>query len=444
MGSLFRQEGASLRVEILGNPAVREFIDAHASVLDSSFEKTPMSEEMRRRLHRSDFVFSGLKTFHELNEAFPSLVDENGDRKPFERFLNDVLKIDRTYNANYLRAEYNFVAASADMAARWEEFAQDGERYNLQYRTQRDGRVREEHAALDGVTLPPSDPFWTDFYPPNGWNCRCTVVQVRKSKYPATDHDEAVLRGEEALKKDSKGMFRFNPGQQGKTVPDYNPYTISRCRNCDIAKGKGTLARKTPPASELCAVCKYLHNCENIDSGCTQDEIFGKRLLISNSADMSELEANLRGARSLLSSFPEMRIKIREHVMEELVKNPEYLINDLIGDRKGIGSESGVRSGFQKAIRQHCKVVILDLDMHPDKFKTLRTTKLARAIQGRYQDFVNGIIKECYVVFDNQAVCVDSSVVFIDPHLSDKQNRYSNTERIENILKKIRGNRSNL
>lgn len=262
MGSLFRQEGASLRVEILGDPAVREFIDAHASVLDSSFEKTPMSEEMRRRLHRSDFVFSGMKTFHELNEAFPSLVDENGDRKPFERFLNDVLKIDRTYNANYLRAEYNFVAASADMAARWEEFAQDGDRYNLQYRTQRDGRVREEHAALDGVTLPPSDPFWTDFYPPNGWNCRCTVVQVRKSKYPATDHDEAVLRGEEALKKDSKGMFRFNPGQQGKTVPDYNPYTISKCRNCDIAKGKGTMARKTPPASELCNACKYLHECK--------------------------------------------------------------------------------------------------------------------------------------------------------------------------------------
>ena len=125
-------------------------------------------------------MFSGMKAFHELNEAFPSLLDENGRRKPFERFLNDVRAIDSTYNANYLRAEYNFVAASAEMAARWEGFVEDGDRYNLQYRATKDGRTRPEHAALDGVTLPVSDPMWAEITPPNGWNCRCLLVQVLK------------------------------------------------------------------------------------------------------------------------------------------------------------------------------------------------------------------------------------------------------------------------
>ncbi len=217
-----------------------------------------MSEAMRKRLHRSDFIFSGIKTFHELNEAFPSLVDENGERKSFERFLNDVRSIDQTYNANYLRAEYNFVTASAEMAARWEGFMQDGDRYNLQYRTQKDDKVRPEHAALDGVTLPPSDPFWSEFYPPNGWNCRCTVVQVRKSKYPATSHAEAMRLGDEALQRDSKGIFRFNPGIEQKTVPDYNPYTIRRCRDCDIAKGERKLARSFIDENELCQACAFI------------------------------------------------------------------------------------------------------------------------------------------------------------------------------------------
>ncbi len=103
-----------------------------------------------------------MKAFHELNEAFPSLLDESGRRKPFERFLNDVRAIDSAYNANYLRAEYNFVAASAEMAARWEGFVEDGDRYNLQYRATKDGRTRPEHAALDGVTLPVSDPMWAE------------------------------------------------------------------------------------------------------------------------------------------------------------------------------------------------------------------------------------------------------------------------------------------
>ena len=224
-----------------------------------------MSHTMRQQLSRSNYVFSGLKTFHELNEAFPSLLDENGNRKTFERFLKDVQKIHETYNRNYLRAEYNFVHASARMAARWEEFARDGDDYLLQYRTAGDGKVRPEHAALNGVTLPTSDTFWDEYYPPNGWNCRCTAVQVRKGKYPETPREQAIERGKEALAGDKKGMFRFNPGKQRKAVPDYNPYTTSRCRDCDIAKGKdranegkGKLAKEFIPDNELCAACRLI------------------------------------------------------------------------------------------------------------------------------------------------------------------------------------------
>lgn len=261
MKALYKTEGAQFSVEIMASPKVRRFIDEHAALLDSSFDKVDMSERMRRRLHRSDFIFSGLKTFHELNEAFPSLLDEDGRRKPFERFLNDVRKIDSTYNRNYLRAEYNFVAGSAEMAAKWEGFMKDGDRYNLQYRTQKDDKVRPEHAALDGVTLPPSDSFWEEFYPPNGWNCRCNVVQVRKSKYPATPHAEAMRLGDEALQRDSKGIFRFNPGLEQKSVPDYNPYTIRRCRDCDIAKGKNVRKLAFVPDNELCQACVIFHKC---------------------------------------------------------------------------------------------------------------------------------------------------------------------------------------
>lgn len=142
------------------------------------------------------------------------------------------------------------------MAAKWESFTKDGDRYNLQYRTAGDKKVRPTHAALDRVTLPITDNFWRDFFPPNGWNCRCTVMQVRKNKYPVTPHDEAMKRGEEALQNDKRGIFRFNPGIERKTVPDYNPYTIRRCRDCDIAKGKLDLA--FIPENELCQACRLI------------------------------------------------------------------------------------------------------------------------------------------------------------------------------------------
>ena len=269
MKTLYKEQGSQFRIELLETPKMQEFIETHADALNSGFQQVKMSDAMRQRLQRSNYIFSGMKTFHELNEAFPSLIDENGNRKPFEQFLNDVQKIDRTYNQNYLRAEYNFCQASADMAAKWEGFMQDGDRYNLQYRTQRDKKVRPEHAALDRVTLPMSDPFWQEYYPPNGWNCRCTVVQVRKSKYPETPHDEAMALGEEATGKDTKGIFHFNPGIEQKTFPDYNPYTIRRCRDCDIAKGNGSdsplsLSRPFVPENELCAACKLIRECYSV------------------------------------------------------------------------------------------------------------------------------------------------------------------------------------
>lgn len=257
MKALFRQRGAQLDIDILASDEAQGFINAHAGILDSGFRQVRMTDKMRERLTRSDYIFSGIKAFHELNEAFPSLLDENGGRKPFERFLNDVRKIDETYNANYLHAEYNFVRASATMAAKWEQYSEDGDRYLLQYRTAHDDKVRPEHAALDRITLPMSDAFWESYYPPNGWNCRCTVVQVRRGKYQETPHGEAMTRGEEVLNGEKLSVFRFNSGKQGKAMPDYNPYTIKRCNDCDVAKGGGVKLNFVPE-NELCASCKLI------------------------------------------------------------------------------------------------------------------------------------------------------------------------------------------
>lgn len=400
MKVLFNQKGNSFSIDIMADKNVQSLIEAHATVLDRNLQRVEMSDIMRQRLQRSNYIFSGIKTFHELNEAFPSLLDENGNRKPFERFLNDVQKINDTYNANYLRAEYNFVQSSAQMAAKWEQFAEDGDRYNLQYRTAGDSKVRPAHAALNGVTLPPSDPFWQTYYPPNGWNCRCNVVQVRKSKYPVTPHDEAMKRGEEALQDDTKGIFHFNPGIQQKTIPDYNPYTIRRCRDCDIAKGKLNLG--FVPENELCAACKLVHKCQDL-KGCVPDEIYGNRLLISKQADQSEIVPNTRAARALVSSFPDMTMQIRKDVVGFQVKNPEYLINGMIADRKGIESPKGIQSGFKKAIKQGCQAVVIDLDMHMRDGK-LPISELAKYLNWRSPDFENEVVKECYVIYHDKAI----------------------------------------
>lgn len=199
--------------------------DAYNSAIATSSVPPVMDSYLRNDL----LHFSGFKTHAELQEVAHMLLTSEGNIKPFEQFARDVTKIHTDYNVNYLNAEYNFAISSSQMAAKWVELEADGDRYNLQYRTADDARVRETHLPLHNVTLPPSDPFWDKYYPPNGWGCRCTIVQVRKAKYETSDPEKASADGLASTRQMSNGIdkgaiFRFNPGKLRKVMPPKHPY----------------------------------------------------------------------------------------------------------------------------------------------------------------------------------------------------------------------------
>lgn len=203
---------------------VRETYRIIREAMDAGVADNVIPAAMARKLDNSAFLFSGFKTAQELKEASLLLREKDGTVKGFSRFLSDIRRIDANYNVRYLEAEYNFAVSSAQMAASWAEVSQDGDRYDLQYRTAGDDHVREEHRALNGVTLPPSNDFWRYYYPPNGWNCRCTAVQVLKGKYPTSDDKQAIQAGDRMTDTPKKRIFRFNPGIDGQLFPPKHPY----------------------------------------------------------------------------------------------------------------------------------------------------------------------------------------------------------------------------
>lgn len=213
--------------EMLKEKQAREVIAETFRILSSGASSAipeEMPEEIVTALEENAFTFSGLKTYHSLNDVGLSLTDDKGGIKPFETFRKDVEKIDAKYNRNYLYAEYNQAVASSQIAAKWHDYEQDGDRYDLQYRTADDEHVRAEHQLLHNTTLPPSDPFWSMYTPPNGWNCRCTIVQVRKGKYRSSDSAKAIEIGEQITAEPKQKIFRFNPGKELKLYPDKHPY----------------------------------------------------------------------------------------------------------------------------------------------------------------------------------------------------------------------------
>ena len=78
-----------------------------------------------------------------------------------------------------LRRIYDTNMRGSRAAALWARF-QDGkaERPYLRYSAVMDRRTRPEHRAWHGTILPVDHPWWESHFPPNGWNCRCTVISL--------------------------------------------------------------------------------------------------------------------------------------------------------------------------------------------------------------------------------------------------------------------------
>lgn len=230
-------------------PEFMKVIDSSAEVFREAVSSSigyKISDDLKAHLEKDIYIFSGFKTYAQLKEIALMLRDDQGNLISYSEFEKKVLDINENYNVNYLRTEYNLAISSALMAARWEAFARDADQYDLQYRTAGDEHVRESHRKMDRITLSFEDLFWLYFFPPNGWGCRCTVVQVRKGKYPLSDSAEAIRIGNEATE-DGAEIFRFNPGRARILFPPKHPYNNSVCATCN--------GQNPNAGDEMCAWC---------------------------------------------------------------------------------------------------------------------------------------------------------------------------------------------
>jgi SPP1 gp7 family putative phage head morphogenesis protein len=157
--------------------------DTYQEEHDSAFTVAKMMNlDLLRDVREAvDRALAEGETFQQFREAIEGRLVQAGwwgrgeMRDPASGELREV----QLGSPRRLRTIFRTNLQTAYAAGHWEQIQEAKQDAPLlMYDAVDDGLTRPEHAAWDGVILPVDDPWWHTHMPPNGWNCRCGVIQL--------------------------------------------------------------------------------------------------------------------------------------------------------------------------------------------------------------------------------------------------------------------------
>jgi SPP1 gp7 family putative phage head morphogenesis protein len=167
-----------------------DFFRAKRIVSPSQFKK--LSDTYKRKA----FTVAGTHHLYALEHAKERIAQSLELGVAQEAFVNELSDLWSTWglaetNDYHLENVFRTNVLGSYQEGRYEQLdATKEDRPFWVYRTVGDSRVREEHAVMDGYTARADDPIWDSWFPPNGFQCRCTIESFTEDEFT---NDEMTL-----------------------------------------------------------------------------------------------------------------------------------------------------------------------------------------------------------------------------------------------------------
>ena len=181
-------------------------------------DKTPLTPDLYRKLtdeaKAKAFTVSGITRMDIVRDIYAAMDKAIAEKTTFADFKKSLKEAEalrgwRGQAPYRLDTIFRTNVQQAFQAGHYQQLMQvTGTRLYWQYSAVMDGRTRPAHAAMNGKVAAHDDPFWKVNFPPNGFNCRCTVVSVSKSEI-----ERDGLTPEKHMPDIADTGFRNNPGE---------------------------------------------------------------------------------------------------------------------------------------------------------------------------------------------------------------------------------------
>ena len=305
--------------------------------------------EMSLMMQRQMLRFCVAKNHSEMMSLQRLAAGRQGSNRSFEEFAERAARLHSLYNGAYLRTELDTAQTAVETGMTWQDVEQDKDIFpSLRYETAGDEHVRASHRILDGIVRPVDDDFWNTYYPPNGYNCRCTVVQTSE-RTTRLGMDKPLPIPE---------LFEMNLAKKKYMFPPNHPYferMQSRTFNeiSDMLPVEKTYIDVKFPQSDttikVSAMQKDGEIIKNIET---------LRILSENGYKDMKLLPDLYSEEAKRRVYPEGQLP------PDIKKNADAIINGNVYEIKKC-SVDNINNNLSRAIKQ-AKRAVLNLHENPD------------------------------------------------------------------------------
>lgn len=209
-----------------------------------------------QELKTNNAVFAAFKVHRTQRDMARLLTDSNGNLKPFEKWVKEVMPIADHQMRHWLKTEYDTAVIRAHHAADWKQFLREKDVFpNLKWVESTSINPGADHRVFWNTILPIEHPFWNEHRPGDRWNCKCDLVSTDEEP---TDIPETV-----SITDEPQMGLKSNPGQDGIIFSDNHPYFPTNCNSCAFYKPTLTDRMRTifTNRAKDCYNCPYIKGC---------------------------------------------------------------------------------------------------------------------------------------------------------------------------------------
>ena len=183
--------------------------------------KVPVSKKLFQtlptQLRQHAFTVANLESINQIQAVLDSLEKSLKEGSTFSEWKK-TLNVELTTNIeSRLSTIYRTNMQAAFNEGSFQNMLDNKEsRPFAMYDAINDGRTRPSHRALDGIIRPVDDSFWRKFRPPNGFNCRCSMISLTEEQAKKRSGNN------KGLNKRKPRNGGADPGFEGDTRPTSN------------------------------------------------------------------------------------------------------------------------------------------------------------------------------------------------------------------------------